>query len=149
MTPDRLIGMAILIALQLPSLIALSERRRLNDGFRALLALAGLGYLWATGGFLGLMLGLVSGLGTLLLLTLIVACTQRLWRARLLSGGEIKQLAAGAAWLTPPNAMIYLLSVAILALVAAIVGKRLDFRIRNQMIVISCTLSLLFVFCVF
>lgn len=146
MTPDRLLGLGLLIALLLPSLIALTERRRLHDAFRALLAIGGLAYCWTTGGGTGLMLGICSGIGTLLLLTALVAFTQKLWGARLLSGGEIKQLAGGAAWLYPPAAVVYLAVTLGFAIIAITVGKRFALRLRNGSLVAASSLALLVIF---
>jgi hypothetical protein len=146
MTPYRMLGLALLVALLLPSLIALSERRRLPDVFRGLLALAGLGYCWATGGAFGLLLGLGSSLGTLLVLTMLVAFTQKLWSARLLSGGEIKQLASGAAWLYPFGAATYLLVVLGCLLVAVTIGNGFKIRLRNQGLISASSIALILVF---
>jgi Flp pilus assembly protein protease CpaA len=146
MTPDRLLGLGLLIALLLPSLVALSERRRLHDMFRALLALAGLGFCWATGGTSGLLLGLCSSLGVLLLLTMLVAFTQKLFDARILSGGEIKQLAAGAAWLYPHGAVVYLITVIGFALVAGVVAKHFSVRVRNEVMIAASSVMLLLIF---
>jgi hypothetical protein len=149
MTPERLIGLALLVALVLPSLVAASERRRLHDAFRIVLAITGLGYCWATGGGSGLLLGLSSCLSTLIVLTMLVAYTQRYWGARLLSGGEIKTLASGAAWLTPFVAVGYLLLVFGIVMIAGLVSTRLLKGRRNELVSTASSLALLSVFACF
>ncbi|MDB5700382.1 MAG: hypothetical protein JWL66_581 [Sphingomonadales bacterium] len=146
MTPDRLLGMALLVALLLPSLVALGERRRLHDMFRALVAIGGLGFCWTTGGGLGLLLGLSAAVGTLIVVTAIVAFTQILWSVRLLSGGEIKQLASGAAWLTPLGAIAYILLALSIAIVTGLIARIFETRLRNEAALIASTAALLLVF---
>lgn len=146
MTPAHLLGMGLLVAALLPSLIAASERRRLPDLFRALLAIAGLGYGWATGGGTGLAFGLASCLGTLLVLAALVAFTQKCAGVRLLSGGEIKQIAGGAAWLYPLGAAAYLLAVLAAGLIAGALERKLAFRLRREGLVALSSIALLIIF---
>ncbi|MDB5712906.1 MAG: hypothetical protein JWO15_303 [Sphingomonadales bacterium] len=146
MTSDRLLGAALLVALLLPSLVALGERRRLHDVFRVLLAIAGLGFCWMTGGASGLLLSLCSAIGTLIGLTAIVAFTQMFWNVRLLSGGEIKQLASGAAWLHPFGAFAYLLLALSITLVTGLIAKIFEKRLRNASVVVAASVALLIVF---
>jgi hypothetical protein len=146
MTPERLLGMALLVPLLLPSLVALGERRRLPDVFRALVAIGGLGFCWITGGAFGLLLALCSTIGTLIVLTAIVAFTQMFWKVRLLSGGEIKQISSGAAWLYPLAAIAYLILALSIALVTGLLSRIFETRLRNEAVVSASLIALLTVF---
>jgi Flp pilus assembly protein protease CpaA len=102
----KLVGIGLFILFTLPALVAASDRRHAHDLFHGILASAGIVWAWYAGGWHGLLLALASGVLILVLLASTVALTQRQWRRRALTGGEIKFVTASAIWLPPAQALV-------------------------------------------
>lgn len=121
MNGPALIGCAALILLLLPVVILHGERRPVPDALYALVALCGIGFSALMHGAAGLALAFGTGLASLILVTMAVAAASALWRVRLLTGGHIKLLAAGATWLSIAGALAMLLLTASLFILAAMI----------------------------
>lgn len=127
MNGTQLIAMALLILLLLPPVIAAWELHTVPDACHIALALGGWGFAtfergaWAGTG------AIVTGIACLLLLTAAVALMGRYWHLRLLSGGQIKFLAAGSVWLSWAHA----LAMVALALAGLLIAGALPMVLRN------------------
>ena len=119
----KLIGIGLFILFTLPALVAASDRRNTHDLFHLTLAVAGLVWAMMAGGIHALLLALGSGALVLVLLASTVALTQRQWRRRALTGGEIKFATAAAIWLLPIEAVVAMIFAAF-AMIAWIFFKK-------------------------
>lgn len=120
MNGSHLIGCTLMILLLLPVLVLHAEKRVVADRFYGLIALGGLGFAGLVQGLPGLMIAALAGLGCLMLLSSVIAVITLRWRLRLLTGGHIKLLAAGATWLDPGGALRMLGVAVALFLLAAL-----------------------------
>ncbi len=102
MDGQSLIASALLIVLLLPVVVAAWERKRVPDGFYLAIAAGGIGFAAATQGWPGALLAAATGCACLLLVAATVGLIRARWHVRLLVGGHIKLLGAGATWLGIP-----------------------------------------------
>jgi len=122
-----LIAIAALIIILLPIVILEWERYRVPDWLYLLLAGSGVLFTLLQ---IGLSAAVFAALTSSLCVLLIgggVAYMRRTWKLRLLSGGQIKLLAAGSAWLGPVGAVL-MLAVAVLLFILSV----LILRIRKK-----------------
>ncbi|UZW57209.1 hypothetical protein NUH86_21020 [Sphingobium sp. JS3065] len=115
------IGSALMILLLLPVLVLHWEGRAVADRLYGLIALGGVGFAAILHGVAGMMLAAGIGLACLSLLSSAVAGISLLWRLRLLTGGHIKLIAAGATWLSASGAVLMLGLAAALFVLAAMI----------------------------
>jgi hypothetical protein len=101
MAAIKLIGIGLILLFSLPGLVAASEGRRTPNPFIFILAIGGLAWNWSAAGGHALLLSLASGILVFALLAGGIAFTQRRWNRRLLTGTNIKLMAAAATWLQP------------------------------------------------
>lgn len=119
MAAGSYIALAVLIVLLLPIVVLAIEGRRSPDVFYAAIALCGLIVSGWSGGTAGLLLAAASLLSVLLLMGVAVTMLRSKWRLRILTGGQIKLMAAGAAWLGPLGTVLMIvLAVAALFAIA-------------------------------
>ncbi|KEQ51296.1 hypothetical protein [Sphingobium chlorophenolicum] len=119
------IGCALMILLLLPVLVLHWEGRVVTDRLYGAIALGGVGFAALFHGAVGAMLAVGVGLACLLLLSSAVAAISLFWRLRLLTGGHIKLIAAGATWLSAGGALLMLaLAVGLFVVVAVILRVR-------------------------
>jgi hypothetical protein len=138
MTGLTLIGCALTVLLLLPVVVLHGEERPVHDGFYGAIALGGLGYSALLHGPGGGMAAAMTALACLLLLSLAMAALERRWDIRLLAGGHIKLLAAGASWLSVTGALLMLALAAGLFLIgAAILRVRKTTNPRPDMAVVA------------
>jgi Flp pilus assembly protein protease CpaA len=121
------IGVALLVVLLLPAIVAEWEGRRLPDIFHAALGLGGLLFALATGGTTALIAALATAIAGLALLAAVVAGARSLWFIRLMRGSDIKLLAAGSAWLGAGGTLAMIGLVALLFVLTVVV-----LRVRNN-----------------
>lgn len=108
--------LALLILVLVPIVILPWEGRPTPDWLYAVLAVFGLGGAATLGGAAGLAWACAAGLGCAALAGLAVTVLRKRTRARILTGGQIKLLGAGATWLGV-NGTFAMIAVAALALV--------------------------------
>lgn len=142
------IGLAALILLLLPPIVAELEARRLANIFYAALAIGGLVYALLAGGPTAAANAALAGLGCLALLSAGVAGAVILWERRVLTGGHIKLLSAGAAWLgiAATGAMLLIASAGILFF---IVSSRITYKKPKRpamTMIMSISLIVTFIF---
>lgn len=138
MTGLTLIGCALCLLLLLPVLVLHGEGRPVHDGFYGLIALGGVGFSTLLHGVPGGAMAVVTGLACLLLLSLAMAALERRWDMRLLTGGHIKLLAAGASWLSATGALLMLgLAAGLFLIGAAILRVRKTANPRPDMAVVA------------
>jgi len=125
----QLLAIAILILLLLPIVILEWESYRVPDWLYMLLAGSGVIFSLLQFGFGTAVVALLTAALCLLLIGGGVAYMRRTWKLRFLSGGQIKLLAAGSAWLGPVGAILML----ILAIISFILFV-LILRIRKKTI---------------
>ncbi|WP_150291498.1 hypothetical protein [Sphingobium estronivorans] len=113
------IGCAALILLLLPVLVLHWEGRAVTDRFYGLIALCGIGFAGLAHGVSGMAMAGAIGLACLALLSSAIAVLALRWR--LLTGGHIKLLAAGATWLSVTGALLMLGLALALFLIAAVI----------------------------
>ena len=102
------LALAALIVLLLPAVVLPWEGRRVPDALYAAIALDGLAAAWLTGGEEALWPSAAGGALAMIAAAALVAAARRWLRVQLLTGGHIKLLAAGAAWLGPGGALAML-----------------------------------------
>lgn len=107
--------LAALVLIVVPIVILPWEGRRTPDWLYILLAVCGLVGSALLGGWPALVRGLVAGAGCLLVAGLAVTVLRARTRLRILTGGHIKLLAAGATWLGVLGALA-MMAVAVFAL---------------------------------
>lgn len=112
--------LALLILVLIPIVILPWEGKSTPDWLYMLLAGSGLAGAAVVGGVSGLMLSCAAGLGFLGLASLMVTALRKRTRARILTGGQIKLIGAGATWLGIHGAlaMVVVAAVALVVLVA-------------------------------
>lgn len=110
--------LAVLILVLLPVVILPWEQRKVPDWIYAIIAACGLASSLVDNGLPTLTWSALSGLGCLLVVGGGVTALRAATRLRILTGGQIKLLAAGATWLGPTGTLIMVL-VAAFALFAA------------------------------
>lgn len=110
--------LAVLILVLLPVVILPWERRKVPDWIYTVIAACGLGSSLVYSGLPGFTWSALSGLGCLLVVGGGVTALRTATRLRILTGGQIKLLAAGATWLGPAGTLIMVL-VGAFALFAA------------------------------
>jgi len=110
--------LAVLILVLLPVVILPWEQRKVPDWIYAIIAACGLASSSVHSGLPGFTWSALAGLGCLLVVGGGVTALRAATRLRILTGGQIKLLAAGATWLGPAGTLIMVL-VAAFALFAA------------------------------
>ncbi|MEE4451567.1 hypothetical protein [Novosphingobium resinovorum] len=108
--------LALLVLVLVPVVILPWEGRTTPDWLYALFGACGLAGAAALGGTPGLLWAVAAGLGCLGAASLAVTLLRARTRARILTGGQIKLLAAGATWLGI-NGTFAMVALAALALV--------------------------------
>lgn len=124
MTGVQLIAISTLILILLPIIVLEWEQRNVPNWLYLLLGAAGIAFTLTSRGLGGAIVSLAAGIAILLLLAGAIAYMRRTWKLRLLSGGQIKLMAAGAAWLGPVGAVL-MLSLAILLFVISVIFLRI------------------------
>lgn len=117
--------LAMLIVLLLPIVVMPLEGRRSPDVLYAVIAACGLAVSTWNGGQAGLGRAVLASLLVFVAVGGIITLLRSKLRLRILSGGQIKLMAAGAAWLGPSGALIMLVS-SILALFSVAMWRRLS-----------------------
>jgi len=120
----QLIAISTLILILLPIIVLEWEQRNVPNWLYLLLGAAGIAFTLTSRGLGGAIVSLAAGIAILLLLASAIAYMRRTWKLRLLSGGQIKLMAAGAAWLGPVGAGL-MLSLAILLFVISVIFLRI------------------------
>ncbi|WP_048574853.1 prepilin peptidase [Sphingobium fuliginis] len=120
----QLIAISTLILILLPIIVLEWEQRNVPNWLYLLLGAAGIAFTLTSRGLGTAIASLAAGIAILLLLAGGIAYMRRSWKLRLLSGGQIKLLAAGAAWLGPSGAVL-MLSLVILLFVISVVFLRI------------------------
>jgi len=115
--------LALLVLVLVPVVVLPWEGRRTPDWLYLLLAACGLGGAWFFGGPLGLAQAAAAALACLIFCGFMVTFVRTRTRLRILTGGQIKLLAAGATWLGLGGTLIMVI-VAILALFAIAAFQR-------------------------
>lgn len=105
----QLVAISALILLLLPIVILEWESYRVPDWLYMLLAGSGVVFSLLQFGFGTAIIALLTAALCLLLIGSGVAYMRRAWKLRFLSGGQIKLLAAGSAWLGPVGAILMLI----------------------------------------
>lgn len=118
------LALAGLIVLMLPIVVLHQEGRRSPDIFYALLVLCGLGTSAWAGGWSGFAWSLAAAAAVLAVTGGLVTLLRSRMRLRLLTGGQIKLMAAGATWLGPWGSLLMLL-IALLTLLGIAIGRQL------------------------
>jgi hypothetical protein len=116
--------LALLIVLLLPTVVLAMEGRRSPDALYALIAICGLMVSAYSGGSRALVVAIASALGVLLVTGTAVTMLRSKLRLRILTGGQIKLMAAGAAWLGPWGTVLMMV-LAIVALFAIAMWRQL------------------------
>ncbi len=93
------IALATLIVLLLPVVVLPWEGRRVSDALYGLLAAGGIAMAGFGGGIAAALWALAAAAVCLAIVTAAVTLLRMRWQVQLLTGGHIKLLAAGAAWL--------------------------------------------------
>ncbi|QPI75343.1 MULTISPECIES: hypothetical protein [unclassified Sphingobium] len=124
MTGVQLIAISTLILILLPIIVLAWEQRNVPNWLYLLLGAAGIAFTLTSRGLGGAIVSLAAGIAILLLLAGAIAYMRRTCKLRLLSGGQIKLMAAGAAWLGPVGAVL-MLSLAILLFVISVIFLRI------------------------
>ena len=124
MTGVQLIAISTLILILLPIIVLAWEQRNVPNWLYLLLGTAGIAFTLTSRGLGGAIVSLAAGIAILLLLAGAIAYMRRTCKLRLLSGGQIKLMAAGAAWLGPVGAVL-MLSLAILLFVISVIFLRI------------------------
>jgi len=117
--------LALLVLLLLPIAVMTLERRRAPDLLYALVAAGGLGSSAWYAGWPGLGWSLASGLGVAVVIGGAITALRVQLRLRLLTGGQIKLMAAGASWLTPFGASLMIM-IAALSMIAVVIWQHLQ-----------------------
>lgn len=115
--------LALLILVLIPIVILPWEGRSTPDWLYMLLAGSGLAGAAMAGGVWGLALSFAAGLGFLGLASLAVTALRKRTRARILTGGQIKLLGAGATWLGIHGAVAMIMVTVIVLFVLAAVQR--------------------------
>ncbi|GFE77250.1 hypothetical protein [Novosphingobium sp. TCA1] len=118
-------NLALLIVLLLPAVIMPWEGRRPPDLLYFVIAAGGLSFAALGGGIPALGWSALAGAGCLLLVAAGVAGLRAGLGLRLLTGSQIKLLAAGATWLGPFGALTM---IAITAMTLLVVATAQQFR---------------------
>lgn len=132
-------ALAGLVVLLLPVVILPWEGRRTPSLFLASLGACGLLVQFLGGGLGALMGGAVTALAVLVLLGLVTTLLRGRMRLRILTGGQIKLMAAGAAWLGPINVIYMLILVVLMTFTVAAVGQLRQTHCHPQSAVIIAT----------
>lgn len=95
------LALAVLIVLLIPIVAMPLDGRRLPNAIYAVMAICGLILNTWSGGWAGLVGAVASSLGIMIAAGVAITLLRRKMRLRVLTGGQIKLLGAGAAWLGP------------------------------------------------
>lgn len=106
MDGTSLIASALLTLMLLPIAVAAWDRWRVPDGLYLAIAAAGIGYSYMRNGVAGAASAVLVGLACLLLVAAAISLLKARQQVRLLLGGHIKLLGAGATWLSAQGAVV-------------------------------------------
>jgi prepilin signal peptidase PulO-like enzyme (type II secretory pathway) len=112
--------LAVLVVVLIPAVAISLEGRRMPEFLYPAIALCGMASSGLRGGWLALGGAFLAGLIVLLLVGGAITALRSSMRLRLLTGGQIKLMAAGATWLGPVGAaaMILIAGFALFAMAA-------------------------------
>lgn len=112
-------NLALLVLVLLPVVILPWEGRRTPDWLYAIIALCGTGLAAWQNGAAGVAWALGAGIGCLIVIGLGITALRSRTRLRILTGGQIKLLAAGATWLGVYGAAVMMVIAFLILLVMA------------------------------
>ncbi|HWJ71523.1 MAG TPA: hypothetical protein VNS79_15875 [Sphingobium sp.] len=139
-----LIGLALLILLLLPVVIAAWEGYGVPDMLYLVIASGGIIFAGVTRGWAGALQAGLVGLGCLIVVAAAITAIRLRWQVRLLVGGHIKLLGAGATWLGVAGSIgMIAISLTLLAGGAVFLRIRKNTNIRPEFIPIAAASILL------
>ena len=107
--------LALLIVLLIPIMVLPMEGRRAPHALYAAIAIGGLGVSFWSGGAMALAWSAGTALAVMIVVGGGVTLLRGATRLRVLTGGQIQLMAAGATWLGMPGALL-MIAIAIVAL---------------------------------
>lgn len=134
--------LAVLTVLLIPIAVMSLEGRRLPDALLAVIAGCGLAISAWTGGLPVVGSAIVSSLGVIVVVGGLTALLRRKLRLWILTGGQIKLMAAGATWLDL-SSMGLMLAISIIVIFAIAVWRRISKAASRPVSVLVVVFSLI------
>ena len=144
MGAEGYLALAALIVVLIPIVVLPMDGRRSPHMAYAVMAGCGLAYSAWAGGWLGLVVSFLSACGVVLAVGGLLTFLRRRMRLSILTGGHIKLMGAGAAWLGPWGALL-MVTISIVMLFAIAVLQNMRNSNARQFSLASIAFSILFV----